>query len=1244
MFVLFVPPPVVAPQSTPTRIDPIAVPEGFRIALFAREPLVVDPVAFDIDAQGRVFVAESARQERGIEDNRSSKFWLMDDLTAQTVEDRLAYYEKWKDKRKGGMDYYRAFADRIRMVEDSDGDGVGDRVANFSRDFRDPLDGTGAGVLADGDDVFYTCIPNLWRLTDTNNDGIAETTNAVCTGFGVRTALRGHDMHGLIIGMDGLLYWSIGDRGYHVTTREGKVLADPKSGAVFRCRPDGTQLEIFASGLRNPQELAFNEYGDLFTGDNNSDGGDRARFVYVMQGGETGWDMNYQTLEGANQRGPWNQEGIWHVRTGSDERYPAWTLPALAHVGSGPSGLAYAPGTGLPAQWDQRFYLCDFLGSETHSGVNSIRVEINGAGYKVTEVLPFATGVLATDVAFAPDGRMYVSAWGGGWFSTDKGQIHAIWNPTVRDAPEAIQTRALLSAGFSARPISELIVLLAHADIRVRRGAQFALASMGSLSTLQLLALAQAGESTETTDRLAQLARLHAIWALGMQASGIRSPIVTQPHPLAPIVSLLDSEDAEVRVQTARVLGDTRYAPAIAKLIEHVLDESARVRAACAIALGQFGEQQPGSQLDPVQAISAAIWENDVHDPFLRHALVVGLAGCASSAQLQELSADQFASVRLGSLLAMRRHEDPAIQRFLFDPDFRIATEAARAIWDVPIPGAFEALATASGRMSKYSNASQALAIATAPLFKREVWRKQSVDSSTALETDALFARAADEMAQSSEATGFSSHGDHYLQRLSSEITVPVDGTYQFYLTSDDHSVLTIQEVGVAKSKQVLARVDGYSDPEGWESTPSQISPPVQLRVGAKYLLEARHSQGGGGNHLAIGWKLPSGVVERPIGHIESEPNIAAFARRTIGANLARGTGGALPIASIAANEQLPAHVRIDALAALSEVQLPSVRDRVHGRVNALFLASVSAPTRDAEILKSVLATSIPGLASDSNGDIRTAALKLATESGVALDQRANLAAVLDDKRTCAERVASLGQLATSKHESLAQALDASLVASDEGLRISARQYLVAVDPARALKEAKQAIASGTEPEQQAGAKLIGQLAQTPSTTTSQEANETLARLLDQLNEDSIAAGLRLDLIETALVTGGAHAAKVAVLMNPTAGTSLTDSLAPNVLQGGDVARGREILMYHSSAACLRCHAVAGIGGHAGPALDGIGSRLDRRTMLQSLLEPQLVIAEGFGASSAMPPMAPLLSPREMRDLVAYLDSLKATR
>ena len=76
-------------------------------ALIAQDPLVQDPVSFCVADDGSLFIAESFRQEKGVEDNRSSKFWLEDDLQLQSVEDRLKMYEKWASKREGGIDFCR---------------------------------------------------------------------------------------------------------------------------------------------------------------------------------------------------------------------------------------------------------------------------------------------------------------------------------------------------------------------------------------------------------------------------------------------------------------------------------------------------------------------------------------------------------------------------------------------------------------------------------------------------------------------------------------------------------------------------------------------------------------------------------------------------------------------------------------------------------------------------------------------------------------------------------------------------------------------------------------------------------------------------------------------------------------------------------------------------------------------------------------------------------------------------------
>ncbi|NBS04219.1 MAG: hypothetical protein EBS64_03155, partial [Verrucomicrobia bacterium] len=79
--------------------------------------------------------------------------------------------------------------------------------------------------------VYVTAIPDVWRLKDTDGDGVADVKELVATGFGCHIAYAGHDMHGLRLGPDGRIYWSIGDKGLNVTSKEGKKFYYPHRGA-----------------------------------------------------------------------------------------------------------------------------------------------------------------------------------------------------------------------------------------------------------------------------------------------------------------------------------------------------------------------------------------------------------------------------------------------------------------------------------------------------------------------------------------------------------------------------------------------------------------------------------------------------------------------------------------------------------------------------------------------------------------------------------------------------------------------------------------------------------------------------------------------------------------------------------------------------------------------------------------------------------------------------------------------------
>ena len=202
----------------------IRVPDGMRMEVFAAEPQVSSPVAICLDEKGRVYAAEEYRFNRGTPENRSQAFLLEDDLQIDSLEGRLAMYRKFEDRFDGGMEWFTRVSDQVRLLEDRDGDGRADVSTIFAGGFNGTLDGLAAGVIARDGDVYLTNIPNLWLLRDTDGDGQADVRKPLHRGFGVNAGFFGHDLHGLVWGPDGRLYLSIGDRGFNITTPEGRHL------------------------------------------------------------------------------------------------------------------------------------------------------------------------------------------------------------------------------------------------------------------------------------------------------------------------------------------------------------------------------------------------------------------------------------------------------------------------------------------------------------------------------------------------------------------------------------------------------------------------------------------------------------------------------------------------------------------------------------------------------------------------------------------------------------------------------------------------------------------------------------------------------------------------------------------------------------------------------------------------------------------------------------------------------------
>jgi quinoprotein glucose dehydrogenase len=625
---------------------------GLKVELWAKEPEIQNPVAFAFDERGRMFVAECFRRHTSLLDIHMRKEWLDDDLACRKHEDLVAYHQKRMGDRAGE---WTKESERIRILEDKDGDGKAETATTFSEGYNALGEGIGAGVLVRRGEVWYTCIPNLWSLKDTDGDGKADVKKAMFTGFGVHLGASGHDMHGLRFGPDGKLYWSHGDRGFHVE-HQGRTYSFPDGGGVLRCNPDGSDLEVVCVGLRNPQELAFDQYGNLFTGDNNisiaPDVGETCRWTHVVEGADYGWRIGYQFMP---KGGAWCAEDQWKLEA-------AYQVPPVARLGHGPSGVTYHPGVAaIPERYQDHFFMCDYPG-----GIYAFQMKPKGATFEMVGLHRLAWEISTPDVEFGNDGALYVADWVGLWDKVDKGRIWKLSDPEAKD-PAIAEVKKLIAEGMTGRSTEQVAAFLRHRDQRVRQAAQFELASRKAHFTLvKMLAPEEP-----------QLARIHAIWGMGQ---------VRRERELVP---LLDDADPEIRAQAAKVLGDLRSKAAYDRLVALLGDASPRVRYFATIGLGKIGRR------DALPAVLDLLRKNTLGDRVLQHAGIMALAWMGDVDPA--LSKDPSVAVRLAALVALRKLRRPELARFLSDPDPRVVLEAARAIYDESVDPAYPELAKLLG-------------------------------------------------------------------------------------------------------------------------------------------------------------------------------------------------------------------------------------------------------------------------------------------------------------------------------------------------------------------------------------------------------------------------------------------------------------------------------------------------------------------------------------------------------------------
>ena len=199
----------------------IRVPDGFTIERVAAPPLVKHPMMANFDEQGRLFIAASAGRN----------------LRAAELESELPNF--------------------IQMLEDSDGDGTFDRNTIFAEKMTLPM-----GALPYRGSVYVAAPPNIWRLQDTNDDGVADQREILVGRFGYNG--NAASIHGPFLSPTGRIFWCDGRHGHEFRDSDGNITSQKRGSGIFSMRPDGSDIRMFCGGgMDNPVEVDFLSTGEV---------------------------------------------------------------------------------------------------------------------------------------------------------------------------------------------------------------------------------------------------------------------------------------------------------------------------------------------------------------------------------------------------------------------------------------------------------------------------------------------------------------------------------------------------------------------------------------------------------------------------------------------------------------------------------------------------------------------------------------------------------------------------------------------------------------------------------------------------------------------------------------------------------------------------------------------------------------------------------------------------------------------
>ncbi len=440
---------------------------------------------------------------------------------------------------------------RVLRLRDTDGDGRADQVTEFVANVDSPR-----GLVWDHDRLYLLHPPHISVHFDRDGDGVAEESKRLITGiaFGFDKRPADHTTNGLELGIDGWIYIAGGDFGFlDAVGTDGRHLQH-RGGGVIRFRPDGSGLEIFATGTRNILGTPMSPLLDMFARDNTNDGG--------------GWDVRLHYFSGLEDHG--------YPRLYKNFR-DEHVQPLADYGGGSGCGSVYIHEPGFPGEWNHAPFTCDWGRASLYRHTVARR----GSTFAETSApKTFVKMTRPTDADVDGMSHVYQASWKGpatfNWKGPDVGYIVRVspkgYRPTPLPAFDELSTAkliALLGSPSHIRALTAQRTLLRRPDDAATTRALVACAGDRSKElrarVAALYAITQRGvdsrRSAAVAGAVAPLLADEAVLpfvvrALGDMGIDRRTRGEAGPAPLAAFVASMKSSDPRTRVES--IIGATR--------------------------------------------------------------------------------------------------------------------------------------------------------------------------------------------------------------------------------------------------------------------------------------------------------------------------------------------------------------------------------------------------------------------------------------------------------------------------------------------------------------------------------------------------------------------------------------------------------------------------------------------------------------------------------------------------------------